>query len=99
MKENRSFESPGRPAASGKPTVEMIPGGFTASSEYQVEYKYPSGIIHHCHSTPANNWMGGVVDKNGQQHGVKFEGTDGWVWVSRGVLQASNPELLVEPLP
>src|SRR4051812_5261489 len=43
--------------------------------------------------------MGGVVDKNGQQHGVKLKGTNGWIWVSRGVLEASNPELLVEPLP
>ena len=30
---------------------------------------------------------------------MKFIGSDGWIWVSRGILQASNPELLVEPLP
>jgi hypothetical protein len=43
--------------------------------------------------------MGGVVDPKGQLHGVKFIGSDGWVWVSRGIIEASNPELLVEPLP
>lgn len=83
----------------GKPTIEMIPGGFTAASEYRIEYKYASGITHSCHSTSANTWSGGVIDPKGQQHGVKFIGADGWIWVSRGILEASNPELLVEPLP
>ena len=77
----------------------MIPDGYTAASEYQVEYKYANGVTHSCHSTSANAWNGSVVDPKGQQHGVKFIGTDGWIWVSRGVLEASNPELLVAPLP
>src|SRR5919197_841512 len=64
---------------SGKPTVEMIPGGFTAASEYAIEYTYADGVVHRCRSTTANNWAGGVVDKTGQQHGVKFTGTDGWI--------------------
>ena len=61
----------------GKPTVEMIPDGFTAASEYAVEYTYASGIVHRCQSTPANAWNGGVVNPKGQQHGVKFVGADG----------------------
>lgn len=40
-----------------------------------------------------------MVNKQGQRHGVKFEGADGWIWVTRGNVQASNPELLTEPLP
>ena len=92
------LERSGPVSVSGKPLVEMVPGGFTASSEYQVEYKYANGITHSCHSTNANNWMGGVVDPKGQQHGVKFTGSVGWIWVSRGVLEASQPEMLVEPL-
>jgi hypothetical protein len=39
-----------------------------------------------------------VLDPNGQQHGVKFLGTDGWIWVTRGAIEASEPEILVEPL-
>lgn len=93
------LERSGPITVSGEPTVPMIPGGFTASSEYRVEYTYANGITHSCHSTAANTWSGGVVDPKGQQHGVKFHGADGWIWVSRGVLQASNPELLVEALP
>jgi predicted dehydrogenase len=84
---------------SGKPTVDMIPSGFTASSEYAVEYTYADGVIHRCRSTAANNWFGGVVDPKGQQHGVKFIGADGWVFVTRGKIEVSDPELLKKPLP
>lgn len=77
-----------------KPLVEMIPGGFSAHSEYEVQYKYANGVIHSCRSTPANAWNGSVLDKAGQQHGVKFIGSNGWVWVTRGNIQASDPELL-----
>jgi predicted dehydrogenase len=83
----------------GKPTVEMIPGGFTASSEYTVEYTYADGVVHRCRSTAANAWNGAVVDPKGQQHGVKFTGKDGWIFVTRGKIEASDPELLKQPLP
>ena len=77
----------------------MIPGGFTAASEYAVEYTYADGVVHRCRSTAANAWNGGVVDAKGQQHGVKFVGADGWIFVTRGKIEASDPELLKKPLP
>jgi predicted dehydrogenase len=83
----------------GKALVEMIPGGFTATSEYEVNYTYANGVTHSCKSTPADTWSGGIADKNGQRNGVKFEGADGWIWVTRGKIEASNPEFLKEPLP
>ncbi len=83
----------------GRPLVEMIPGGFTASSEYHVTYTYANGVTHTCQSTKANIWNGALVDPEGQPHGVKFEGTDGWIWVTRGAIEASDPELLTTPLP
>jgi predicted dehydrogenase len=82
----------------GKPLVEMIPGGFTAASEYEVQYTYANGVTHSCRSTSANAWNGAVLDPQGQQHGVKFIGSEGWIWVTRGQIQASDPEILVEPL-
>lgn len=82
-----------------KPLVQMIPDGFSAFSEYDVRYTYANGVTHSCKSTTANTWSGGVIDKNGQQHGVRFEGTEGWIWVTRGDLQVSNPDLLTTPLP
>jgi hypothetical protein len=39
-----------------------------------------------------------VIKKDGQRHGVKFHGADGWIWVTRGSIQANNPELLTTPL-
>lgn len=82
-----------------KPLVQMIPGGFTAYSEYEVNYAYADGVKLVCNSTTANNWSGGVVDKNGQQHGVKFEGAEGWIFVTRGRIEASDPDLLTTRLP
>jgi hypothetical protein len=52
-----------------------------------------------CRSTAANAWNGTVVDKTGQQHGVKFEGDGGWIFVTRGRIEASDPDLLTTPLP
>jgi predicted dehydrogenase len=83
----------------GRSLVDMIPGGFTASSEYEVHYGYANGVTQTTHSTADNNWSGGVVNKEGQQHGVKFEGSDGWIWVTRGRIEASDPEFLTTPLP
>jgi predicted dehydrogenase len=83
----------------GKSMVEMIPDGFTAASKYAVEYTYANGVVHRCQSTAANNWFGGVVDPKGQQHGVKFIGADGWIFVTRGKIEASDPDLLKQPLP
>ena len=81
-----------------KPLVEMIPGGFSAFSEYEVHYTYANGVTHACRSTPADTWSGGIADKNGQRHGVRFTGSDGWIWVTRGNIEASAPDILTSPL-
>jgi predicted dehydrogenase len=82
----------------GRPLVEMIPGGYTAASEYKVDYAYENGVTHTCLSTTADNPSGGVVNKEGERHGVKFTGADGWIFVTRGKIEASKPEILSEPL-
>jgi predicted dehydrogenase len=87
----------------GKWLVKPVPGGYTAPSEYVVEYTYANGVRHHCISTTANNIYGGTPGprprKKGELlHGVKFEGTDGWIYVTRGEIKASRPELISEPL-
>ncbi len=92
------LERSGPISVEGKPLVEMIPGGFTALSEYEVKYVYPEGITQTCRSTTANAWNGTVLDPKGQQHGVRFEGADGWIFVSRGKIEASDPGLIDAPL-
>ncbi len=83
----------------GKQLVDMIPGGFTAASEYSLTYTYDNGVVHTCNSTTASEWHGGVKDRNGQQHGIKFHGSDGWIWVTRGVITANDRSLLTQKLP
>jgi predicted dehydrogenase len=93
------MEHSGPVSVCGKPAVEMVPGGYTAFSEYHVEYTYANGVQHHCISTMDDTGFGAVVRKGpGTLHnGVRFDGADGWVWVTRGELRASKPDILEEP--
>ena len=43
----------------------MIPGGYTAASEYEVTYTYANGVVHTCRSTTASEWHGGVEGPQG----------------------------------
>ncbi|MCS1410921.1 MAG: Inositol 2-dehydrogenase [Verrucomicrobia subdivision 3 bacterium] len=92
------MERSGPDTIDGKALVKMIPGGFTAASDYRVRYTYANGVTHTCQSTNADDPSGRGV-KNGQRHGIRFTGTDGWIFVTRGAIKASEPEFLTEPLP
>lgn len=83
----------------GRVLVEPVPGGYTAPSEYEVTYTYANGVRHLVKTTRDDNIFGGVVNPKGQRHGLRFEGTEGWIWVTRGDLQASREEILNTPLP
>jgi myo-inositol 2-dehydrogenase / D-chiro-inositol 1-dehydrogenase len=56
-------------------------------------------VIHNARTTKADNIFGGVEDPQGQRNGVRFEGTEGWIWVNRGTLRASDKALIDTPLP
>lgn len=95
------LERSGPVAIEAKPLVEMIPGGYTAFSEYRVEYTYANGVTHTCQSTSGNGPDGSVrgTPRPGEMpHGVRFEGANGWIFVTRGKIESSRPELLAEPL-
>jgi predicted dehydrogenase len=83
----------------GKSLQEMIPGGFDAASKYRVEFKYANGVTMTVAdgSTPTERDV--YSDKKGTRNGVQFLGPDGWIFVTRGKIEASKPELLNEPLP
>ena len=83
----------------GKRSVDMVPGGYTAFSQYHIEYTYANGVQHHCYSTPDDGVGGSIVHMGpGTLHnGVRFDGSEGWVWVTRGELRASKPDILEEP--
>jgi predicted dehydrogenase len=85
----------------GKVLVKPIEGGFTAPAQYEVEYTYANGVRHRCISTTGDTIFGSSergAKSNVEHHGVKFEGTDGWIFVTRGHSAASRPELLSQPL-
>ena len=96
-------ERTGPASVEGTARVEPVHGGYTAASQYSVKYVYNDGVEHFCHSTTANGWAGAVLGEPGpdeKYHGVQFEGTDGWIYVSRGEkLEASDPDLVSTPLP
>jgi predicted dehydrogenase len=78
---------------------EPVPGGYTAISHYEVTFTYANGIKQVVQSTKDDNIYGGAVKKEGQHHGVRFEGTEGWIWVTRGELMSSNEDIVRTPLP
>jgi len=59
-------------------------GLFDVHTTYQAEGKFTNGVK--------------LLQKTGEA-GVKFEGDEGWIFVSREKLEASNPELLKGKIP
>ncbi len=86
----------------GKALVEPVSGGFTAPSEYEVRFTYANGVTQRTASTQLNGPTGSVktpTRPNEPPHGVTFEGSDGWIFVTRGQITASDPALLKTELP
>jgi predicted dehydrogenase len=96
-------DASGPVSIAGESLVEQIPGGYTAASQYRVTYVYDNGVEHICSSTSANGPAGAVTGEpqpGEKYHGVQFEGSAGWIFVSRdGKLEASDPALIDTPLP
>jgi len=90
---------PGPVSVEGNALAQPIAGGYTAISEYEVKFTYSNGVIHNVRTTKADNIFGGVEDPAGQRNGIRFEGTQGWIWVNRGNLRASEKSLIDTPLP
>ena len=55
-------------------------GPYDVAGDFEVKYTYGNGVVLICHAQGEN--------------GAKFTGTNGWVFVSRGKIEASNPDLL-----
>jgi predicted dehydrogenase len=82
-----------------KALATPIPGGYTTISDYEVKFTYPNGVVFNVRSTPDDSPFGETIKKDGQRNGIRFEGSDGWIWVNRDQINASDRELIAKPLP
>ncbi len=85
-------------SAEGKPLTDTVPGGYTAFAEYEALFTYANGVTHHVRTTTDETIYGSVA-KPGQRNGIRFEGSNGWIWVNREEIKASDDDLLSTPLP
>jgi len=86
-------------AVEARALVEPIPGGYTTPPEFEATLTWPNGVEQIVRTTTDDTPYGGIVKQDGQRNGVRFEGTDGWIWVNRQDLAASDDDLLFTPLP
>ena len=82
-----------------KALTTPIPDSYTCIGDYEVLFTYPNGVVFKVCSTPDENPFGGIIKENGQRNGIRFEGSDGWIWVNRDEIRATEKEILTKPLP
>ncbi len=79
--------------------VEPIPGGYTTPPEFEATLRWANGVTQVVRTTLDDSPYGAVLRPTGQRNGIKFEGTNGWIWVNRSDLSASTESLIETPLP
>ncbi len=95
-------ERSGPVAVEGKVLQDPIAGGYTTAPCYQVEYTYANGVALTCRTINTENFSGSPVRElkdSDERNGVRFEGSDGWIFVNRQKIQPSRPEILEQELP
>jgi predicted dehydrogenase len=78
--------------------TDVIPGGYTTPSEFEATLIWANGVKQVVKTTPDDSPFGAVIKPDGQRNGVKFEGTDGWIWVNRSTIEASDVAMIDTPM-
>jgi predicted dehydrogenase len=78
--------------------VEPIPGGYTAPPQFEATLMWANGVKQVVKTTVDDSPFGAIIKPDGQRNGVRFEGTNGWIWVNRSSIDASDPALLDTPM-
>jgi predicted dehydrogenase len=81
-----------------KATMEPIPGGYTTPPSFESTLTWGNGVKQVVKTTPDDSPFGVALKPDGQRNGVRLEGTEGWIWVNRSNIEASNPDMLDAPL-
>ncbi len=81
-----------------KALVEPIPGGYTTPPEFEATLTWANGVKQIVKTTKDDSPFGAIINPNGQRNGVKLEGTDGWIWVNRSTIEASDQAMLDTPM-
>ena len=89
----------GTVSVEAKITLPAIPGGFDTPVEFEATLDWANGVKQVVKTTPDDSPFGGIINEKGQRNGIKFIGTDGWIWVNRDEITASDKQLLTAPLP
>ena len=76
-----------------------LPNGYSTPSEFEATLTWANGVVQHVKTTVDDSPFGAVINENGQRNGLRFVGTDGWIWVNRNEITASDKHLLLAPLP
>jgi predicted dehydrogenase len=86
-------------AVEGKALTQPIEGGYNTPSDFEVTFTWGNGVKHVVKTTKDDSPFGAILKEDGQRNGIKFEGTEGWIWVNRSELSASKDEIYKTPLP
>jgi predicted dehydrogenase len=78
--------------------TEPIPGGYTTPSQFEATLMWANGVKQVVKTTVDDSPFGAVINAGGQRNGVRFEGTNGWIWVNRTRIDASDVGMLDTPM-
>jgi predicted dehydrogenase len=76
-----------------------LPNGYTTPSEFEATLTWANGVKQIIKTTLDDSPFGAKINKEGQRNGIRFTGTDGWIWVNRDEITANDKQLLLDPLP
>jgi predicted dehydrogenase len=76
-----------------------VAGGYTTPPQFEATLMWKGAVKETVKTTLDDTWTGGVINPTGQRNGVKFIGSEGWIWVNRGTLTASKDEIIKTELP
>ncbi len=89
----------GPTAIEARVVTPPLPNGYTTPSEFEATLTWANGVKQIVKTTLDDSPFGQHLKENGQRNGLKFIGTNGWIWVNREEITASDKQLLIDPLP